>query len=86
MSKKATFIKQMQGFRGDARLYELNPPLEGATHVVVSAVSSFMMEPETYIFRSDTEGEIQDWLEMEGSFRGGMDHQKALHNAGYEVV
>ena len=41
---------------------------------------------ETYIFPADEDGNVLDWGELEGSYRGGMDHEEALHNAGYEIV
>ena len=41
--------------------------------------------PETYIFPSN-EVDVTDWNELTGSFRGGIDHAKALYGAGYETV
>ena len=87
---KATFIKQLQGFTGDARLYKLDTPLktdfsERVEYVVVSATSLYGT-PETYIFSSDESGKILDWQELDGSFKGSFDHEKALRNAGYEVA
>jgi len=86
--KKAEFIKSLGGsWNGDARLYKLTPPLDGAEYVVVSAVVPFFSGPETYIFPSNKKGEVESWMEeMEGSFRGALDHVEALGNAGYEVV
>jgi hypothetical protein len=84
--KTARLVKVMDGYRGDARLYKLSPPLKGARHVIVSAVNAMYSGDETYIFKADAEGQITDWLEMEGSFKGGLDHEKALRGAGYEVV
>ena len=84
----ATFVKQRNG-AGDGRVYRLDPPLvaESGTaheHVWVSAIDDFAHE--THIFPSDAEGNVVDWCEQEGSFRGGCDHAKALAGAGYEVV
>lgn len=56
------------------------------THVVVSANNVPFGGPETYIFPSDADGNVEDWLELPGSFKGGMDHAEALANAGYEVT
>ena len=81
---KATEVKRLDGFRGDARLFTLDPPHNGLAQVVVSAVDVFG-EPETYIFAADETGEITDYLEMSGSFRGALDHVKALNGLGYEV-
>lgn len=41
--------------------------------------------PETYIFPADKTGEIVNWSELDGSFKGGLDHEQALVNAGFEV-
>lgn len=87
---KATHMKPVDGMRGDARLYRLDPPLadyDGDVHefVIVSAVVADS-GPETYIFPADESGKITDWLEMPGSFKGALDHVAALANAGYEVT
>ncbi len=82
--KKATLVKTLDGFRGDARLYRVDPPLEGNEFVVVSAVFAYS-GPETYIFPSDADGEIVSWSELEGSLYDCVDHIKALNSAGYLV-
>lgn len=71
------------------RLYKLDPPLDGHDRVVVSAVPRAFDTgiPETYIFPAySDEFNVASWGELEGSFRGEMNHNKALRNAGYEVV
>jgi hypothetical protein len=93
--KNATFIKSLDGFRGDARLYKLNPPLEDRGYsddeikkhefVIVSAVNAMFSGPETYIFPATSDGEVVDYGELDGSFKGDQDHARALENAGYEV-
>lgn len=58
-------------------------------YVIVSAVWVEYTGPETYIFPAHKQGdEIVpiNHLELEGSFRGDMDHEQALANAGYEVI
>lgn len=81
--------------RGDARLYKLMPPLVTAKYddvvetyefVVVSAADVPYSGPETYIFPADEQGHVTDWLELDGSFRGSLDHAEALRNAGYEIA
>lgn len=42
--------------------------------------------PETYIFPANEDGKVVHWAELEGSFRGGLDHERALRNAGFEVA
>lgn len=92
MKGHATHIRVLTGFTGDARLYRVEPPVEfedrdGTTkltdHVVVSATA--VLRPETYIFPASSAGKVLDWLELEGSFQGGLDHEHALNRAGYSV-
>lgn len=88
--KTATLIRKLEGFTGDARLYLLSEPHEsydGDKHeyVIVSATVVMYSGPETYIFPATPDGKIADWGEMEGSFRGGLNHEEALKNAGYTV-
>lgn len=89
--KTAQFIKDLSGFRGDAKRYKVTPRVKIAegksvSHVVVSAVIAMFSGPETYIFPADRDGEVVSWGEMEGSYRGGLDHEQALQNAGYRLV
>ena len=73
-----------------AFVYLLDPPMETAfgttEYVRVSAASVMFSGPETYIFASDADGEVTDWAELDGSYRGGLDHEEALRVAGYKVV
>ena len=96
--KKAKFIRKLEDFNGDARLYELSPPMEytryedceekkkKAKYVIVSAVVALYSGPETFIFSATKRGEIRHWSELKGSFRGELDHAQALNNAGYEIT
>ncbi|MCK9597652.1 MAG: hypothetical protein M0R06_01350 [Sphaerochaeta sp.] len=98
--KTATFIKNLKGFQGEARLYKLSEPIEydydweaekntkKTEFVVVSAISAAFdtSRPETYIFPADESGEVLDWSELEGSYRGGTNHTRALKKGGWEVV
>ena len=45
--------------------------------VVVSAIRHDWAH-ETYIFPANAEGDITDWHELPGSYRGGMSHEEAL--------
>ena len=94
---RATLIReQLPNFVGAARLYRVEPPIslerdwdeetKGLTteYVVVSAVVAYS-GPETYIFPADAEGNVTNWGELNGSFRGDMDHERALVAAGYVV-
>lgn len=87
--KTATEIRDRRRTSGAGaahRLYRLSEPLEGFEYVVVSANTVMFSGPETYIFPADASGRIVDWGELDGSFRGDLDHEAALENAGYEVV
>ena len=94
---KATFIKRITSPSGATqRLYRLDPPINGNDwdgdakgpfeYVVVSAVMATFSGPETYIFPADAEGNITDFGELDGSYRGGMSHEKALRDAGYTDI
>ena len=99
--KKAKFIKQLEGYQGDAALYELSEPVlyprwasyddeekQKTTWVVVSALPSAFDTgiSECYIFAATSQGEVVDWGELDGSERGTTDHQHVLASAGYELV
>lgn len=96
--KTATFLRSLSDWRGDARLYKLSVPMKyeeigddeehECAHVIVSAVNPPIPSapPETFIFPADESGKQINFLEMHGSFRGGMDHVLALANAGYYVL
>lgn len=70
---------------GEWRHYRLSPPLEGHEYVIVSASTVLLSGPETYIFPADEKGNVTDWAELDGSFRGDRDHNRALRSAGYTV-
>lgn len=83
---KARFVRQVEGFKGDARLYAVdNPDMPELTHVVVSA-TTFAGDRETFIFAAEGDGSVKYLSELPGSFIGAWDHEKALRNAGYEVT
>lgn len=71
------------------KIYELDPPADGVKTVVVSANTVMFSGPETYIFPAEKHGdvyEISDWGELDGSYRGGLDHEEALRGLGYTVA
>lgn len=92
----ATFVKSLD-WRGDARLYRLSVPVEvdeygghGVKETNFVVVSAVMMAEygvcETYVFAADEDGKPYNFLELDGSFKGALDHARALNNAGYEVT
>lgn len=86
---RATLVKQMVSTpTRDVRTYRLTPPMEtseGPTEYVVSSGCVALGVPETYLFRANADGEVASWVELNGSFRGAIDHGQALRNAGYSV-
>jgi len=82
---KAKLIKKIEGWTGDASLYHLDPPLGEHEYVIVSATIAPYSGPETYIFPATKDGEVIDYGELEGSFRGSLNHKTALKNAGYSL-
>ena len=91
--KTAKLVKDLsEDFRGEAKLYELSEPMtygwdedKTTAHVIVSAVVAMFSGPETYIFPASPDGEIIEYGEMAGSYRGGLCHEKALQNAGFAL-
>jgi len=88
--KSAVAIKNVKEAKGRACLYRLSDPLMGYEYVVVSAAkdardSHDQVVGETFIFGSDESGKVKSFLELPGSYRGGLDHQKALNDAGYDI-
>jgi len=91
--KKAYRIKRLSGFTGEAWLYRVDPPMpygweeEAWTEYVVSSSAIALFSgPETYLFPADASGKVLDWGDLEGSYRGGLDCDQAIRNAGYMIV
>jgi len=85
--KKAIFCKDVsEKFSGDAELYRMDPPLNGYEYVVSSAAMAMFTGPETYLFGADENGEVLDWMELDGSIRGVYDPEGAIETAGYVIV
>ena len=91
---KATFVADVSAeFNGHAELFKLDTAMRvGDTkrgrkynHIVVSAVNS-RWTTETYIFPSNQNGEILDYTELHGSYKGDTNIDRALAYGGYEVV
>ena len=90
MTGRATLIRALSGFRGEAALYRLDPPMDRDGHpvewAVVSAAVVPYSGPETYIFEADSTGAVVDWGELPGSSKGTLQHAEALDEAGYTVT
>jgi len=85
--KSAVALRNIKEAQGRACLYKLSEPLTGYEYVVVSAVKSNLTDRdgETLIFGSDDTGKIKSFLKLPGSYTGGMEHDKALNDAGYDI-
>ena len=98
----AVYLGKVPG-QGDARAYRLDPPLVTTdwddetvtvTEVVVSAAVVPFSGPETYIFPAkpapDLPGgwDFANYSELEGSYRGDLDHAEALRRCGdgYQIA
>lgn len=95
----ATFVKDVsENFTGSAKLWKLSYPVnygwgndeedggKKTNYIVTSAAVVMFSGAETYIFPSDEIGNVIDWGEMNGSFRGSLDHEQAIENAGWVVA
>lgn len=84
---KAKLIENIgsNGGPGYWRLYRCDQGGALPEYVIVSAAVVPISGPETYIFAANKNGQVTDWIELPGSFRGALDHERALRNAGYEV-
>lgn len=90
--------KLTEGWRGDARWYILSEPISYTSrdaygdevphttnYVIVSALAT-SEGGQTYIFPANDNGEELDMKELPGSYVGGLDHRRALWNAGFILV
>lgn len=96
---QAEFIKDVsEDFRGIAKLWRITPPViytewnedDGeidleAEYVITSATVALFSGPETYIFPADSEGNVLNWMELPGSYRGAMDHEFAISQIGSRI-
>lgn len=86
----ATFVRELDDMRGSATLWKLSEPYtlrkwddetgQSVEYIVTSAVEAPFSGPETYVFPANEAGEIVDWGDLPGSFRGSLDQVKALHD------
>lgn len=86
---KAKFIKDMNNFRGEAKIYEVSPAIsfgdnENTKFIIVSKIDNEFGQ-ETYIFPANEDGEIKDYCELSGSQKGDISHGQVLRDAGYEI-
>jgi len=66
-------------------LWEVLPRIDGHKYVITSASNVQFTGPETYMFASDENGNIVDWCELPGSYRGELDHKKCFEYINYKI-
>jgi hypothetical protein len=66
-------------------LWEVLPRIDGNKYVITSTSDNMITGQETYMFAADEKGNIIDWGELEGSYRGSLDHKKCFENIGYSI-
>lgn len=90
MKKTAKFIAQLDGWRGNAALYKVTPAMKyknsKTSYVIASAASVLFSGEETYLFPATKNGDIKDWGELDGGYKGSLCHKTAFKNAGYKIV
>ena len=98
--KEAVEIRKLKKWRGDARLYRLNPPIESTfdpwfregtdeaditEYIVISSVSSGWYRSETMVFASTKSGKASD--DTHALFMSNeKNHEKVLKKMGYILV
>lgn len=92
--KKATVVqvytrRQLPPNVRQAVLVKLDEPIEygdekTTDHIYVSA-AQVGRDDEVYIFPATGEGEVLDWLELDGSRRGTLSIREVMSEAGYDV-
>lgn len=86
---EATFVRDLPTCPGATqKLWRLSEPhqltdwdgkpTETTEYVITSAVNAMFSGPETYVFAADEDGEVTGCGELEGSFRGALDHDHAI--------
>ena len=91
---RATCIRSVDSGNEAGRvLWRVEPPVLVAPgnvtdYVVTSAVVAIdgMKGAEVAVFPSDAEGGTLSRNPMTGSYQGGLSHDRAMRNAGYELV
>lgn len=59
--------------------------LHKTTELPLEYFNGYLQRYETYIFQTTRKGKVISWKELEGSFRGEIDHARALAGLGYTV-
>lgn len=85
MKHTARLLRVMDDcLNGQERLYELHPPFEGHTHVVVGTFD-IMQGKGTFIAASNPNGGKPFWGNLCPNLDYVLSHEQALENAGYAI-
>jgi hypothetical protein len=91
----------LTNFRGHAALYEVNPPMDASVYnretgkmetkkskyVVASGITADDHGgAETFLFLSNSKGEVEHWTELAGSDRGVKLHSAIFESIGYNAI
>lgn len=76
--KTATFIKDLEQCDTRVSTNRSQKLWRVDEHFVVTSAACVMGESETYVFPSDENGKVTDWGELDGSFKGDLDHGRAI--------
>lgn len=79
------FAKKIKELPNNKILWEVFPRIDGNKYVITSASDVGPSGPETYVFPSNEKGEIIDWGELPGSYRGDLVHKKCFEKIGYKI-
>ena len=77
------FVSKIKDINSRQILWKAEPPLEGNEYIITSASNVMFTGAETYIFPADKDGNITDWCELPGSYRGELNHKRCFSNIGY---
>lgn len=73
ISPKSTIVSSLSG----QIVWRVDGPGPRPHHVLTSAATVVCSGQETYVFLCDESGKVSNWLELDGSIRGVLDHQAA---------
>lgn len=84
---KAVFVKMVhEGNYPEQKLWKISCKCGEYVRFIVSSAATVLGKPEVYLFEATEDGLITNWCELSGSLKGTLDHEKAIKEAGWEIV
>ena len=75
----ATEVRRVVSLTRPGTAYQATWHVEGPRpRYVVTSAAVWLCEPETYVYPCDEHGTITAWDEQPGSFKGALDHNRAI--------